>query len=161
MLLYHLSYRKIKGRQRHDLCRSKIKLDKISSGDGPQHRLEKKYRKLKCWGMLASVDLYGCDPGSIRSPKKIREFIIKLCAAIKMKRHGPSLIKKFGQKDLLGYSAMQFIETSSVTVHFDEIKDRAFVEIFSCKFFDPHEALAFCREFLKAKRVKLRYFFRR
>ncbi len=110
--------------------------------------------------MLASLDLYNCDPASIRNPRKIKEFIIRLCAAIKMKRHGQPLIKRFGAADLLGYSAMQFIETSSVTIHFDETKNRAFIEIFSCKFFDPRQAGQFCQKFLKAKKSKLKHFFR-
>lgn len=110
--------------------------------------------------MLASLDLHNCQPEYIRQPKKIRQLIIGLCQRIKMKRFGPPLIKKFGRGELLGYSAMQFIETSSVTLHFDETKDRAFIEIFSCKYFDPNQALNFCQKFLKAKKTKMRYYFR-
>ncbi len=110
--------------------------------------------------MLASFDLYGCRPEYIRRPEKIREFIFKLCSAIKMKRFGEPLIKKFGAGDLLGYSALQFIETSSITLHFDETKNRAFIEIFSCKFFDPDKAQRFCQKFLGAKKSKLRHYLR-
>lgn len=110
--------------------------------------------------MLASIDLHGCKPEYIRQPKKIKEFIVKLCSSIKMKRYGPALIKKFGQGGLLGYSALQFIETSSITIHFDEMEDRAFVEIFSCKYFDANKAELFCKKFLQAKKSKMRHFFR-
>jgi S-adenosylmethionine decarboxylase len=34
-------------------------------------------------------------------------------------------------------SAMQFIETSSITLHADEVLGRCFVDIFSCRSFDP------------------------
>lgn len=110
--------------------------------------------------MLASLDLHDCRPEYIRDPKKIKEFIIKLCSSIKMKRYGDPMIQKFGEGDLLGYSALQFIETSSITIHFDEVKDRAFIEIFSCKFFDPQKAQRFCQKFLGAKESRLRYYLR-
>ena len=118
------------------------------------------YKQKQCWGLLASIDLYDCAPELIRSPKKIEEFIIKLCAKIKMQRYGPAMIKRFGEGELEGYSALQFIETSSITMHFDEGKERAFIEIFSCKFFEPKQAEEFCRRWLKAKRTKLKHFLR-
>jgi len=122
--------------------------------------LVEKYRKLNCWGMLVSVDVYGCEPDYIRQPKKIKEFMVELCKSIGMKRYGPAQIKRFGEGDLLGYSALQFIETSSITMHFDDVENRAFVEIFSCKFFEPKKAEQFCRQFLKAKSSKVRHFLR-
>lgn len=77
-----------------------------------------------------------------------------------MKRFGEPMIQKFGEGELLGYSALQFIETSSITIHFDEVKNRAFIEIFSCKFFDPPKAANFCGSFFKAGRINCRYFLR-
>lgn len=137
-----------KGLKKNNLKESSLKI------------LKQKYEKLNCWGLLASVDLYDCNPKYIRQPKKIKELIIGLCSAIKMKRYGGLLIKKFGQGSLLGYSAMQFIETSSITIHFDEPENRAFIDIFSCKFFDPFAAAEFCKKFLEAKKSKLRYHLR-
>jgi len=122
--------------------------------------LKQKYEKLNCWGLLASVDLYNCNPKYIRQPKKIKELIVGLCSKIKMKRFGKPMIEKFGQGSLLGYSAMQFIETSSITIHFDEPQNRAFIDIFSCKFFDPYMAAEFCKKFLEAEKLKLRYHLR-
>ena len=37
---------------------------------------------------------------------------------------------------------MQFIETSSITVHADEFSGRCFIDVFSCRPFDPDEAAA-------------------
>ena len=37
---------------------------------------------------------------------------------------------------------MQFIETSSITVHADEVFNRCFIDIFSCLPFDPAVAAA-------------------
>ena len=41
-----------------------------------------------------------------------------------------------------GWSAMQFIETSTITVHADEVSGRCFIDVFSCRPFDPDEAAA-------------------
>jgi len=136
------------------------RLERNNSKESGLKNLKEKYKKLKCWGLLASLDLRGCSPEHIRRPKKIRELIIGLCAFIKMKRFGEPMIKKFGNGDLFGYSAVQFIETSSITLHFDETQNRAFIEIFSCKFFSPQKAANFCRKFLGAGRTKLRYYLR-
>ena len=122
--------------------------------------LEQEYAEQKCWGMVASVDVYDCDRGLISSADPIRNFIVDLCKAIDMKRHGAPMIDRFAEGDLEGFSAIQFIETSSVTMHFDEGQNRAFVDIFSCKFFDPERAETFCREYLKGSRSKMIHYFR-
>ena len=37
---------------------------------------------------------------------------------------------------------MQFIETSSITIHADEFSRRCFIDVFSCRGFDPEVAAA-------------------
>ena len=106
---------------------------------------------MKEWGRSASIDLHGVDHDLVRDPKAIRSFVVKLCKLIKMHRVGEPEIKRFGHKKLRGYSLMQFIETSCITAHFDEVGNRAFIDVFSCKDFDPKVAVNFCREFFKAK----------
>ncbi|MDP2932561.1 MAG: S-adenosylmethionine decarboxylase [bacterium] len=147
----------IGGESKKFFCKKLGSSNRTNSG---LKNLKQKYKKLKCWGILVSIDLYKCKPEFIRQPKKIKEFIFKLCSAIKMKRYGAPMIKKFGEGDLLGHSALQFIETSSITLHFDETKDRAFIEIFSCKYFEPEGARQFCQKFLGSKKSKLRYYLR-
>ncbi|MEK7208824.1 MAG: S-adenosylmethionine decarboxylase [Patescibacteria group bacterium] len=122
--------------------------------------LREEYDEHQCWGMVASIDLYDCHPQFIKTPEKIRELIDGLCREIKMKQFGAPLIQRFAEGALEGYSAMQFIETSSITMHFDETKNRAFVDIFSCKFFEPAAAENFCQKFLAAKTAKTRHYFR-
>lgn len=103
------------------------------------------------WGRSASIDLHGCDAKLIKEPKEIRRFVREICSLIKMKRVGATLVKRFGHGNLREYSMMQFIETSSIIAHFDEIGKRAFIDVFSCKTFEPKKAAQFCKEFFKAK----------
>lgn len=112
------------------------------------------------WGKLASINLYDCDPNFIKDKKKIKDYIIDLCRIIDMKRHGEPMIERFAEGSLEGYSAMQFIETSSITVHFDETENRAFIDIFSCKDFDEKEAEKFSCDFFMAKKSKMKILIR-
>ena len=92
------------------------------------------------WGMLAAIDLHGCDRERLADPDTIRAFVPVVIEAIGMKAHGPTLLERFGEGDLEGWSAMQFIETSSLTIHADEFSGRCYVDVFSCKAFDPELA---------------------
>jgi S-adenosylmethionine/arginine decarboxylase-like enzyme len=94
------------------------------------------------WGLLAAIDLHGCDTALLADPDTIRRFVPAVIDAIAMVAHGPLLLERFGEGDLEGWSAMQFIETSSITIHADEVAGRCFVDVFSCCAFDPQLACA-------------------
>lgn len=104
------------------------------------------------WGKLGTINVHGCDHNKIRNKKHIRNFVKTLCQGINMKTKGPCRIKRFGKGELKGYSVVQFIEYSSITIHFDEIKNRAFIDIFSCKDFDIKRAENFSRRFFSGKK---------
>ena len=67
------------------------------------------------WGMLAAIDLHGCERGRLADPDAIRRFVATVIDAIGMRAHGPLMIERFGDGELEGWSALQFIETSSIT----------------------------------------------
>src|SRR3989344_5157359 len=113
------------------------------------------YEAAKAWGLLASINLYGCNKEKITTPAIFKEFLAALTKEIDMKAHGEPLIDKFAEGHLEGYSVLQFIETSSITIHFDDkMGDRAFIDIFSCKFFDAAKATEFCKNYFEAKDTK-------
>ena len=116
--------------------------------------------KTKEWGQSIAIDLFGCDQKMLTDPKKLKTYVVQLTKKIKMKRHGETLIDRFGSGDLEGYSALQFIETSSIAIHLDEHGLRAFIDIFSCKRFNTQEAEKFTKAFFKAKTSKSKTFFR-
>jgi S-adenosylmethionine decarboxylase len=88
------------------------------------------------WGMLAAIDLHRADRSRLADPDSIRAFVPAVIAAIGMRAHGPLMIERFGDGVLEGWSALQFIETSSITIHADEILGRCFIDVFSCRPFD-------------------------
>ncbi|MCK9595662.1 S-adenosylmethionine decarboxylase [Candidatus Pacearchaeota archaeon] len=108
------------------------------------------------FGKIALINLYGCNPSLIKNKKYIKNFIKELCKLINMKPYGKSQIKRFGKGNLEGISAVQFIETSSITIHFDETKSRAFIDIFSCKNFNVKKAEIFSKKYFKADKSSSR-----
>jgi S-adenosylmethionine/arginine decarboxylase-like enzyme len=119
-------------------------------------------KKSKIYGKELILDLYDCDPKIIRSKKKILEYSNKICNLIKMKKYGKPFCERFGlgQDFTAGYSLVQLIESSSITGHFSELWNRAFVNIFSCKMFNHEIAANFTKNFFKAKRIKKRVLIR-
>lgn len=108
-------------------------------------------KKAWWWGRSASIDLHKCDPSLVSDPKAIKKFVKELAEKLKMRRVGSTIVKRFGHGRLRGYSMMQFIETSTITAHFDEFGERAFIDVFSCKKYNAKTVGNFCKKFFKAK----------
>jgi S-adenosylmethionine/arginine decarboxylase-like enzyme len=108
------------------------------------------------WGILTSIDIHQCDPGLIRSASAIKEFVVQLCDLIEMKRFGEPMIVHFGEDErVAGYSMTQLIETSLISAHFANQTNNVYLDVFSCKYYDPEKAAEFAREFFKGKDFNL------
>lgn len=113
---------------------------------------KEKYKKSKAWGMLTSIDLFDCNPKTLRSGEKIEEYIIELCKLIDMKRFGNPIIVRFGRDiRVQGFSMAQLIETSCISGHFAEDSNSIYIDIFSCKWYNQKEAKIFTQQFFQAK----------
>jgi len=89
------------------------------------------------WGIATSFDIYDCNPGTIRDADRIREFVVRLCELIDMKRFGPTLVVHFGEDErVAGYSMVQLIETSLISAHFANQTNTVYLDVFSCKPYD-------------------------
>ncbi|MFP4438106.1 MAG: S-adenosylmethionine decarboxylase family protein [Chloroflexaceae bacterium] len=108
------------------------------------------------WGLSTTIDLSGCDPSAIRDAAQIARFVVALCELIQMQRYGDPIIVRFGADPrVCGYSLVQLIETSLIAGHFAEESDSAYIDIFSCKPYPPHQAAAFCRDWFGAQSTRL------
>jgi S-adenosylmethionine/arginine decarboxylase-like enzyme len=120
-----------------------------------------KIKKDCVWGISTSVDCYECDPELIRSIDQVKIFTAKLIKHIDMKAYGPCHVVHFGEDErVAGLSMFQLIETSCISAHFANQTNAAYIDIFSCKEFDPASAAEFCKEFFKAKTVNIQTNFR-
>lgn len=109
--------------------------------------------EMKSWGKSVSIDLHGCAHERLTSADLLKQFVNEIIAIMDMEAHGPTYIDRFGDGELEGYSAMQFIKTSTITVHLDEVGNRAFLDLFSCKDFDADKAAEFAKKFFAATTV--------
>ncbi len=105
----------------------------------------------KAWGLSTSVDLQDCHPETIQDRKHIEAYVIALCELIGMKRYGECQIVHFGEGRVAGYSMIQLIETSLISGHFANDTNRAYLDIFSCKGYDPKIVEAFSKKFFGAQ----------
>ncbi len=107
------------------------------------------------WGMLTSIDLFGCDPEIIDSEEEVRRFAIELCDLIDMKRYGDCQVYRFGSGDKEGLSFLQLIETSLISGHLSNDLKSAYIDCFSCKYYDPEVVADFAKAFFHAGKALL------
>lgn len=106
------------------------------------------------WGIASSFDIYDCNPETIRDAEKIREFVVKLCELIEMRRFGDTQVVHFGEDEkVAGYSMVQLIETSLISAHFANLTNTVYLDVFSCKPYDPAIVEEFAREYFEGSRV--------
>lgn len=89
------------------------------------------------WGHHLLLNARKCVPSTIRSRSVIEAFSHNLVKKIDMVAYGPPQIIMFGTGNKQGYTLVQLIETSNITGHFVEETDDMYLDVFSCKEFDP------------------------
>ena len=108
------------------------------------------------WGLLTSLDLYHCNPETIRSADKIRQYVFDLCDLIEMRRFGECQVVHFGEDERVkGYSMVQLIETSLISGHFANFTNAAYIDIFSCKPYDPEKVIRFTQTYFEAESLEI------
>ena len=117
---------------------------------------KEEYKSKNPWGVLTSVDIYKSDPDIIRNAKSIEQFVYQLCDLIDMKRFGECQIVHFGKdKKVEGFSMTQLIETSLISGHFANASNTVYLDVFSCKFYEPREIAEFATSFFKGRNYKM------
>lgn len=108
------------------------------------------FNELGAWGLYCSVDVHNCDSDIIRDGEMIRQYVIQLCDLIEMKRFGEAQVVHFGEDEkVAGYSMVQLIETSLISGHFANLTNTAYIDVFSCKYYDPEVVAHFTLSYFK------------
>lgn len=119
------------------------------------------YQNNNCWGLQTSVDIKRCNPLLIRSSESIKRYVHELCDLIAMKRFGETTVVNFGEDErVAGYSMVQLIETSLISGHFANQTNNAYIDVFSCKLFDPYKVLAFTKKYFGGEDGEISFNFR-
>lgn len=117
--------------------------------------------EMKKYGVELLLDLGKCDVSKFKR-KQIDTYFSQLCELIDMEAHARYFWDDFRvpieerQTDprTKGISAIQFILTSSITLHTLNLLAIAFIDIFSCKEYDTKVAEDFTVKFFGAKEHK-------
>jgi S-adenosylmethionine/arginine decarboxylase-like enzyme len=124
--------------------------------------IKEHYEKTQCWGLLTSLDIKQCDGDLIRSADAIKDYVIQLCDLIDMKRFQDTVVVHFGEDEkVAGYSMVQLIETSLISGHFANLNNAVYIDIFSCKIYDPYQAAEFTKHFFKGADAAINICFRK
>lgn len=114
------------------------------------------------WGIASAIDIYDCSPAMIRDADAIKRFVRELCDLIEMKRFGDTQVVHFGEDErVAGYSMVQLIETSLIAAHFANESNATYLDVFSCKPYDPQVVQQFAQEFFGGERSSLSVAMRR
>jgi S-adenosylmethionine/arginine decarboxylase-like enzyme len=114
------------------------------------------------WGYHLILDCGGCNQ-NVSDPKIIRKMLDTLVKRIDMKAVGEPIIKflKEGDPYLQGYSCLQLIETSSITMHLNDAPESsAYIDVFSCKDFRESDAVAVVKEFFDPSDIQSQFLHR-
>ncbi|HKJ99534.1 MAG TPA: S-adenosylmethionine decarboxylase [Desulfotignum sp.] len=98
----------------------------------------------EAWGIASAIDIYDCNPQKIRDAAYIKSFVVQLCELIDMKRFGETRVVHFGEDEkVAGFSMVQLIETSLISAHFANLTNTVYLDVFSCKAYDPEKVKQF------------------
>ncbi|MBN2039245.1 MAG: S-adenosylmethionine decarboxylase [Spirochaetes bacterium] len=110
------------------------------------------YDENKAWALYSSVDIHNCHPDYIRDEDIIRSYVSRLSELLNMKCMGDTRIIKIGSDvKCEGFSMVQFIESSMISGHFAHKNNNAYIDIFSCKYYDPEIVSHFSLSFFKGR----------
>lgn len=111
---------------------------------------------MKAWGKHLVLDCAGCDYNAITNQDTIREFLKELVKRIDMVAHGePQIEFLLPGTYNEGFSVFQMITTSNITIHFVNMTQEAYFDIFSCKDYDIEIAKQTVRDFFSPVSLKV------
>lgn len=106
------------------------------------------------WGYHLMLDCAGCSYFSISDKETIYNFTKQLVKDIDMIAYGEPQIVRFGTGNKAGYTLVQLIETSNICAHFVEEDNTMYLDVFSCKQFDPNVVENLVRQYFDAIKVR-------
>jgi S-adenosylmethionine/arginine decarboxylase-like enzyme len=113
------------------------------------------------YGVELIMDIKNCDISKFNR-KDLEEYCIKICELTKMQRADLHFWDFEGQDEaygiykeeaphLCGTSLCQFITTSNITIHSLDQWGKLYINLFTCKPFEPEEAIKLTLDFFSGE----------
>lgn len=109
------------------------------------------------WGYHLLLDCGGLN-SNITSSEEIKKFIVDLVNRINMQAVGDPVIEHLlPNTDNSGYSVFQMIQTSNITAHFTDKQFTGYIDVFSCKEFDPEIVIEVVKQYFNPDKINTRF----
>lgn len=97
---------------------------------------------MRGYGKELIIDLHNLSHSVYLTQSDLQEYFDVLCETIDMEQVRTEWWEEYGQDEphLNGISAVQFIKTSNITIHYAPDLKQIHINIFSCKDFDSEQA---------------------
>jgi len=109
------------------------------------------------WGHHLLLDCSGCNKHAIADYQTVHDFAKQLVKDIDMVAYGEPQIVNFGTENKAGFTLVQLIETSNICAHFANEDGAIYLDVFSCKTFDPNAVIAAVKQYFDAVKIRMNY----
>lgn len=109
------------------------------------------------WGYHLMLDCYDADKELMKNKQNVETFARVLVSRIDMKAYGDPQVIHFGEGDKEGFTLVQLIETSNICAHFANETGNFYLDVFSCKEYDPNVVLEVVNQFFSPKKIRERF----
>ena len=113
----------------------------------------------KPFGKELILDCDDCQ-GNITSKDIIQEFIDILVKELDMKKKGETIFEYFEnnpynqERDIVGYSVVQIISLSNITLHINEISKTVYLNLFTCGNMNEDKVVFLFNNYFRPIKVK-------
>ena len=111
------------------------------------------------WGHHLIIDANECS-GNITDIDNFENFINDLCRIGEMKRKGNMVVEEFEdneynrERDIVGYSIVQIISLSNITLHINFISRTIYFDYFTCRHLDEKLIISVFKTYFNPKSIK-------
>jgi S-adenosylmethionine/arginine decarboxylase-like enzyme len=118
---------------------------------------------MEAWGYQLSLDCGGINNKKMKDENEIRQFVADILRRIDMEAWGDIHIMKLAAdcpKHLSGFSCIQLLHTSSMTIHYCDRIGQLYFDLFSCKQFDSGVIIEEIKKYYEPKSLRMNFFTR-
>jgi S-adenosylmethionine/arginine decarboxylase-like enzyme len=114
----------------------------------------------KIFGQELLLDAYNCG-GNINNKNYIQLFIDELVLKSNMNKKGETIFEYFEnnefnrERDIVGYSVIQIISLSNITLHINEISKSIYLNFFTCGNLDPLLVVDIFKKYYKPQHFRI------
>lgn len=114
----------------------------------------------KIFGQELLLDAYNCQ-GFLNKKEYIQLFIDELVLKTGMKKKGKTIFEWFEdneynrERDIVGYSVVQIISLSNITLHINEISKSIYLNFFTCSNLDDELVVKIFKNYFKPEHFRI------